>query len=100
MDNLHHTTIAHFRRAMLIEESTFDTPPIVDFSFYADRTHDMSVEHVGFEEEYSSSSNFAHGRDTATSVREHVLRTLHSSDKIAECMQSIIREQTCTFIAS
>ena len=92
MENLHHTTIAHFRRAMLMEESNVDIPPVIDFSFYADCTSDIQAADVGFTD-CSSLSYLAEGRDTAPSVWGHVLRTLHSTDKNAEFMQSVICEQ-------
>ena len=92
MENLHHTTIAHFRRAMLIEESNVDTPPIIDFSFYADCTSDIQAAGVGFTD-FPSLSYLAEGRDTAPSVLGHVLRTLHNTDKNADFMQSVICEQ-------
>ena len=68
---------------MLLEEGTFDAPPVVDFSFLA---HEYPMEVSGNADSSRRTSHettLALGRDTA------ITYNLNSMEKLAECLHSI-----------
>ena len=88
MDRFHHSTMAHFRRSMLMEEGTFETPPVLNFSFFAQE--DSNVQ-SGIAEMSNSASQ---GADLAVGRNTSVTRNLSSIEKIAENLKSVGSVQT------
>ena len=78
---MHHSAHAHYRRAMHMDEGTFPTPAVLDFSnlMHESRTFEATLA--------NSADVLAVGRDTVVS------RNLSSIEKSAEIIQSVVNER-------
>ena len=93
MDRLHHSSLAHFRRSMQLDEGTYNSPPIVDFSFFAFNGANMEAAQANAAVSSSDACNpdLAQGRDTA--VTQHLnsveKKNLNSMEKSMKGFQSM-----------
>ena len=88
MDLLHPSTLAHYRRSMFLEEGTFDAPPVVDFSYFAqgDRT-------VGaLSHSAQQNTNLPNARDA------EVTRHRNGEELTAEYVHPILSGHTSTLV--
>ena len=89
MNRMHHSTIAHFRRSMQMDEEAYNAPPVADFSFFSNDCSNIEAAQASAAVS-SSESDLGSGRDTAVTqnLNSIEMRNPIVSEKTFQCLQS------------